>query len=169
MKTLTTMTTGRTRVDLAVRAFSVEITATTVIPVAVDRVWAVLADTEAYPQWNPFIRSLTGDLRAGARLRAVLQPADRPQTMRPRVVEATTGRGFTWLGHVVVPGILDGRHRFTVDPAADGTTRLIQHERLSGLLVPFFRRMLTADTPRAFAAMNDALAVRATAVQPDVT
>jgi hypothetical protein len=162
-----TMTTGTTRVDLTVRSFSVEITATTSVPAPAHQVWAVLADTSSYPQWNPFVRRLTGDLHSGARLEVVLQPADRPQTMRPRVVQADVGRGFTWLGHVLVPGVLDGRHTFTVDPVDEASAVLLQHERLSGLLVPFFRRMLTEDTPRAFAALNDALAARVAVMRPD--
>jgi hypothetical protein len=164
----TTMTTGTTRVDLAVRSFSVEITAITSIPAPAQQVWAVLADTGRYPQWNPFVRRLTGDLRAGARLEVVLQPADRPQTMRPQVVHVSAGRSFTWLGHVLVPGVLDGRHTFTVDPVDDRSAVLVQHERLSGLLVPIFRKMLVEDSPRAFAALNDALAARIAASHPEI-
>lgn len=142
-------------------AFAVRITATTRIAASPDAVWAVLTDTSAYPDWNPFVRRLDGDLRVGNRLCVDLKPGDSaPTTMKPTVVEVEPGRSFTWLGHVGVPGLLDGRHTFTVDPALDGTSVLVQAERLSGALTPLFRRMLTVDTPAAFEAANDALAAR---------
>jgi hypothetical protein len=161
-----TSTTGRTRLEVQVTMWSVEITATTPIGAAAEQVWEALADTDRYPEWNPFVRSLSGHLAVGGRLQAVLQPADKPQKMRPRLVEVTPGRSFTWLGHVVMPGVLDGRHHFAVRAMAEDRTSLVQRERLTGLLVPAFRSMLTGDTPRAFAAMNDALAARAEAPGP---
>jgi uncharacterized protein YndB with AHSA1/START domain len=39
-----------------------------------DAVWAVLADTGAYPEWNPFVRRLSGELREGERLEAEIAP-----------------------------------------------------------------------------------------------
>lgn len=148
--------------DIRVRTtpFSVTITAET--PVAADAatVWRVLTDTVAYPSWNPFVRRLDGDLVEGSRLTVDLQPGEKITTLRPRVVDVQPGRSFSWLGHVGVPGLLDGRHTFSVEPDGDGT-RLVQLETLSGLLTPLFRRMLTTETPAAFEASNDALAARA--------
>lgn len=139
---------------------SVTITATTVIPAPREQVWAVLTDLGSYPDWNPFVRSFTGTLTQGSRITVALQPGeDPPRTMRPTLIDVQPGRSFTWLGRVALPGVLDGRHTFTVDPHADGCL-LTQHERLSGLLVPAFTRLLTQDTPRAFVALNDALAAR---------
>jgi hypothetical protein len=80
--------------------------------------------------------------------------------MRPTVVGLEPGRSFSWLGRVGLPGVLDGRHRFSVEDDGRASV-LVQHEVLSGLLVPAFRRMLTVDTPAAFASLNDALADRA--------
>ena len=33
-----------------------------------ERVWAVLTDFDSYPKWNPFIHSISGDLRVGGHL-----------------------------------------------------------------------------------------------------
>jgi uncharacterized protein YndB with AHSA1/START domain len=38
------------------------------IDAPVDRVWAVLRDTAAYAEWNPFICTLEGALQPGSRL-----------------------------------------------------------------------------------------------------
>ena len=151
---------SRTSVDVVRSALAVEITAVTQLPVAPGDVWAVLADTATWAEWNPFVRSFDGTLREGEQVSVRLQPGpDEPRTMRPRLVSVEDGHGFTWLGRVGVPGVLDGRHSFAVEPV-DGGTRFRHHERLSGLLVPAFRPLLTEQTPRAFVAMNEALADR---------
>lgn len=151
-----------TTIEVTRHRFSVEITAATEIDATPERVWAVLTDTAAYPTWNPFLRRLEGSLEVGRTLTVEFRPREdaEPRTMTPRVVDVEPGRRFAWLGRIAVPGVLDGRHTFTVEPTPGGGSRFVQHERLSGLLVPFFRRLLTVDTPRGFAAMNDALATR---------
>lgn len=152
----------RTQVDRS--AFAVTITATTHIAASAERVWAVLTDTDSYPEWNPFVRRLDGDLTVGSKLSVDLQPNEKkPTTMRPKVVAVEPGKSFTWLGHVGIPGVLDGRHTFTVTAQSDGGCVLVQHEKLSGMLTPLFRSMLETDTPAAFVASNDALAARALA------
>lgn len=149
-----------TDVQVQSSPFAVAITATTSVAADAAQVWSVLTDTAAYPQSNPFVRRLDGDLVVGSRLTVVLQPGEKPTTLRPQVVAVQPGGSFTWLGHIGVPGLFDGRHTFTVEPDGEGA-RLVQHETLSGALVPLFRRMLTTDTPAAFVASNDALAARA--------
>jgi hypothetical protein len=81
-------------------------------------------------------------------------PADRVVAVRP-------GRSFTWSGHVALPGLLDGRHTFTVTADADDRSTLVQHERLSGVLTPLLRRKLVHDLPPAFVAANAAVAAQA--------
>jgi hypothetical protein len=150
-----------TKVEVEAGTFAVTITATTRIAAPPQRVWQVLTDTASYPEWSRFVRRLEGRLEVGQQLTVDLQPgAKKPQTMKPRVVDLQPGRSFTWLGHVGVNGLLDGRHTFTVEPA-EGGSLLVQHERLSGVLTPLFRSMLTRDTPNAFQAFNEALAARA--------
>lgn len=155
---MTTMATTTT--DVQSTAFAVEISAVTAIDAPPARVWEVLADTAAYPEWNPFVRALRGPLVEGGRIEVELQlPGRKLQTLTPQLVAVEPGRSFTWVGHVGPTGVFDGRHSFTVE--ADGAgSRLVHAERLSGLLVPAFRGMLTGATPAAFVAMNDALRER---------
>lgn len=126
-----------------------------------ERVWAILTDFGAYPEWNPFIPSIEGDAREGAALNVrIAPPGGRAMTFKPRVTAAEQERLLRWLGRLGLPGLLDGEHSFRLDPAGAGRTRFVQSERFSGLLVRFFAKTL-AQTERGFAQMNEALKRRA--------
>lgn len=137
------------------------IAVTTEIKAPVEAVWAELTNTEAFPSWNPFM-SLAGPLEVGARLEVrIAPPGGRPMTFRPTVTAFEAGRRLEWLGRLVLPGIFDGRHEFTLEPVAGGT-RLTQAETFTGILVPLTASTL-AKTEEGFRAMNEALRARATA------
>ena len=64
------------------------------IAVSPGRVWSILMDFPAYPQWNPFIRSLSGVAKPGEKRRATIQPEERrAMTFRPRVLKAANQQG----------------------------------------------------------------------------
>jgi hypothetical protein len=126
-----------------------------------EEVWAVLADLPAHAEWNPFITSFEGELRPGAKLRVRLQPdGGKATTFRPTVVAAEPGRELRWLGHVLMPGIFDGEHRFLIEESATGRVRVTQSERFRGLLVPLLWGKLEDGTSKGFRALNEALAGR---------
>jgi hypothetical protein len=120
-------------------------------------VWSHLLDLAAYPDWNPFILEASGVPEVGRRLWLRLQPpGSRGITIRPTVTAVTTPSVFEWLGHLVVPGLLDGRHRCELFLTPAGT-HLVQSESFSGLLVRLLRRSLDGSTLAGFEAMNAAL------------
>ena len=124
--------------------------------------WQLLVDLGAYREWNPFIVTADGTVEEGGRLTLRMQPVGaRGITLRPTVLEATPGRRLRWLGRLGMPGIFDAEHDFTLEPRADGGTRLTQSERFRGLLVPFMAASLDRHTLPAFVAMNAALKLRA--------
>ncbi len=126
-----------------------------------ERVWEVLTDLAAYPEWNPFIVRADGAVRPGRRLTLRMQPVGgRVMTVRPWLRAVTVNRELRWSGTLGAPGLLDAEHTFTLQPLAGGT-RLIQSETFRGVLVPFVARTLDRTTLPAFVAMNEALARRA--------
>lgn len=133
-----------------------------VIPAPPDAVWQVLAETERYDEWNPFMTQLSGRLAVGERLAVTIHPGGRSMTFRPTVLAIEEGTFVRWRGRLGVPGIFDGEHELRLVPLPDGGTRLVQREVFSGLLVPVMRRVLD-DTEPGFAAMNAALRDRAVA------
>jgi hypothetical protein len=132
-----------------------------------DRVWEVLTDFAAYPDWNPFITQARGTARVGERLTNRMQPVGgRGVTFRPTVLQADPGRRLRWLGRLVAPGIFDGEHTFTIERLGDGGVRLVQEERFRGLLVPLMARSLDRRTLPGFELMNRALKRRAERPRP---
>ena len=121
-------------------------------------VWAVLEDTAAYPDWNPFVVALEGELAAGRKLAVTIRPpGGRGITLKPTVLEVEPGISLRWLGRLGVPRIFDGEHSFTLEPIDGGRrTRFVHGERFRGVLVPFVGSLLRR-TEAGFVAMNEAL------------
>lgn len=126
------------------------------------QVWQLLTDFASFPEWNPLIRRANGEARAGAQLEVHIQPPGaRGMTFRPAVLKAEPNRELRWLGRLILPGLFDGEHIFTIEPLGENHVRFVQREVFTGLLVPLFARGLDTDTRRGFEAMNRALKARA--------
>jgi hypothetical protein len=127
-----------------------------------ERVWEVLTDFAAYPEWNPFIVRASGAVAPGERLTVRMQPAGgRAMTFRPTVLEAAPQQRLRWIGRVLFPGVFDGEHSFTIEPLGQGSVRLTQQEEFRGVLVPLLARSLDRRTLPAFEQMNQGLKRRA--------
>jgi hypothetical protein len=127
-----------------------------------ERVWEVLTDFAAYPDWNPFIVQAGGRAVPGSRLELRMRlPGRRPTTFRPQVLEAEPARRLRWLGQLLVPGLFDGEHRFTIEPAGPGRARVTQQETFRGLLAPLLLAFIAGPTLEGFRQMNRALQARA--------
>ncbi len=120
-----------------------------------EKVWSVLTDFDDYPNWNPFIRSLTGQVKPGSTITARLEPPEASgMTIRPRVLAFETNRELRWRGHLLVPGLFDGEHSFILLDNGNGTTTLKHSELFNGMLVPLFRKLLEVNTTNGFHQMN---------------
>ncbi len=135
-----------------------------IIEASPERVWELLTDFGSYPQWNPFIRNISGLPASGERLEVRLEPpGGRGMTFKPKVLNAEPNRELRWLGSLLVPGLFDGEHSFAIDPLGENRVRFVQREEFKGVLVPLFARSLDTNTQRGFEQMNRALKERAEA------
>ena len=125
------------------------------------RVWALLTDFALMPSWNPFIKSISGNLAQGARLAVhIVPPGSSGMHFKPTVLSVRPEQELRWLGHLLVPGIFDGEHYFVLEPIGEKQTRLTHGEKFSGLLVGLLGSTLAA-TSAGFKAMNTALKQKA--------
>jgi hypothetical protein len=123
-------------------------------------VWAVLADIEHWPQWNPFAKA-SGRLAIGETLKVEIRPPGKsPMTFRPTVVTLDPGVELRWLGHLGVPGLFDGEHGFRIESEGDRRCRFQHFEIFKGILAGPILWLAGDATRRGFEAMNLALKAR---------
>ena len=126
-----------------------------------ENVWALITDFKSFPDWNPFIRAASGDIKVGARLKIFIQPSgSRGMTFKPVVQKVEPNRELRWLGRLFLPWLFDGEHALIIEPSEESYVRFTQREKFTGLLVPFARSLLSG-TARGFEEMNHALKQRA--------
>jgi len=133
-----------------------EITTEVQIAATSSQVWEVLTDFDSYSEWNPFIKSITGEVKVGNTIKAELGG----MTFKPEVLVYEENKEFKWIGKLLFKGLFDGEHRFQLMDNSDGTTTFIQSEKFSGLLVRLFAKKLDRETKGDFVAMNEALKKR---------
>lgn len=127
-----------------------------------ERVWHVLTDFASFPQWNPFIRRASGEIKKGAKLEVNVQPTGaRGVNFRPTVLNVESNRELRLLARLWIPGLFDGEHILTIEQLGENRVRFVQRVIYRGILVPFFSRNLDKDIRRGLDEMNKALKVRA--------
>jgi len=125
-----------------------------------EEAWRVLLDFGSYAEWNPFLRRIDGDPRQGGQLRVEMElPPGKKRVFRPRVTVLTEGEELRWLGHLVVPGLLDGEHAFVLESFRPERVRFFQREIFRGAFVPAVRGRRD-EIEAAFHRMNVALKAR---------
>ena len=122
-----------------------------------EKIWQLLTDFKDYSKWNPFIISIEGNLEPGNQLRVQLND----MVFKPKVKSYKKNQRFSWLGHLLFPGIFDGRHSFQLIKEKDKSTSFIHKEEFSGILPLLMRKSFFEKVEKDFKAMNEALKIEA--------
>lgn len=121
-------------------------------------VWDVLSAIDTWSEWNPVIGGVTlrGPLREGTpgRLMLLLPPPVGRRTLAVRLVTVRPQRELAWKGGV--PGVVQGRHGFRLEPT-DAGTRLVHTEVFSGVLAPGLVRVLRGQLGKGYRRLNQGL------------
>ena len=140
----------------------VEVETEVMIEASTQRVWEILTDAQRYPQWNPYIRELHGELvpDAGLRFRfsflgGITLPA------RARVMVVRVDRELRWAGHFLRDELFRAEHYHFLEPMSESRVRLRHGERFSGTLAAVLSPFLRAWAPGRYRAANLALKQRA--------
>lgn len=123
----------------------------------VSTVWNVLMNFENYPNWNPFIKNISGEKASGKRITVSIKPPDaNGMTFKPVILKLDTDKEFRWRGTLGIKGIFDGEHFFILERVTDDKTKFIHGEKFSGVLVALMSQTLNK-TKKGFEFMNEAI------------
>lgn len=122
------------------------------------KVWKILTDFESYPDWNPFIKSIQGQVEQGLIITARIEPPDsKGMTFKPIILVREEYHELKWLGKLLFKGLFDGEHQFLITDNGDGTVIFEQNEHFTGILVGLFAKNLNQNTKKGFIGMNEKL------------
>ena len=132
-----------------------------VVNAPVEKVWNILMDHGSYPQWNPFIKNISGNPDVGSQIAVTIQsPGNSPMDFAPTVLVNKTNQEFRWIGKLGIKGVFDGEHYFTLEQVGPNQTKFVHGENFTGLLSGIFMMMIREDTEKGFVLMNNALKQR---------
>ncbi len=130
------------------------------IPASPEVIWDILADTDAYPEWNPYHVRVEGKMKIGEKLVVHIEkPNGTALSVSPHLMEYARGTSLVWGGGPT--GIFRGVHRFDLEALSPTCTRLHHTEVFSGLFISFAD--LDAIEP-GYELMNEALRDRVAAL-----
>ncbi|SNR16361.1 SRPBCC domain-containing protein [Tenacibaculum jejuense] len=118
-----------------------------------EKIWKTLLDFDAYPQWNPFISSISGVAEIGNTLEVQIES----MKFKPVVLESIPSTELRWIGKLLFKGLFDGEHRFFLKDNKDGSTTFTQSEKFKGVLVPLFSKKINTEIKNGFINMNKSL------------
>ncbi|MCS6904953.1 MAG: SRPBCC domain-containing protein [Bacteroidia bacterium] len=106
------------------------------LPQPIEKVWEVLTDFEKYPQWNPYIRKVTGKFAVNETLWVQIgYPFVVPFYIAPQVIAISPPYSFSWGGKFLLPGLLDGLFLVVLYPLEPKLTRVVLKEQLEGIFL----------------------------------
>lgn len=123
-----------------------------------ERIWDILCDFHAYPNWNPFIVKISGKAKLGARILFAARMSGIKLHIVARIRAFEKNRCLSWGGPASpwIKRIVGAEHYLIIEELKPGHCRVIHGERMFGLLPNFAWPMIKRSRP-AYIAMNQAL------------
>lgn len=107
-------------------------------------IWDLLTDAAGYPDWNPAVIKIDGEIREGERIRltSIVNP-DREFKLTVSDVQAP--HRMVWSDGMPL-GLFKGVRTYEVTPNGDGTSEFSMEEVFSGLMEPLISKSIPDQT-----------------------
>jgi hypothetical protein len=123
-------------------------------------VWNALVDFPRYPEWNPFLLKITGEARAGTKIRFWFElPRGFRAPACARILTVEPEKELRWAGGL--RGVLRAEHYMLIESLDDSRVRFRHGEIFTGVLTPLIWLVLASSGPPVYEDTNVALKRRA--------
>lgn len=120
-----------------------------------EKVWEVLTDMKTYPEWNPTMQLIEGDVKEGGKVTyQFTQDANTVSNIGAKVLEIIPNQLLNQKGGI--PAVLTFNHKYILEPAG-ATTVVTIHEDYKGIGVHFWN---PEPVEKAYQRLNKALKTR---------
>jgi hypothetical protein len=124
-----------------------------------EKVWAILTDASGYPEWNPAVDRVEGEIAPGRKIKLFV-PISPGRAFPLTVAEFDPPHRMVWTGGMPL-GLFRGVRTFTLTPpGADGATEFRMREEFTGVMLPLIWGSMP-DFTQAFVQFAEALKQRA--------
>jgi hypothetical protein len=104
-----------------------------------EKIWAILTDAPAYPQWDSGVQKVEGTIAPGEKIKVVSE-ANPGRAFPVKVTQFEPARSMTWSGGMPL-GLFKGVRTFTLSPEGEATRFTMREEYTGPLLGMIWRSM----------------------------
>jgi hypothetical protein len=125
------------------------------------RVWEVLADFPDYPDWNPFILEVQGEVRQDSMIKYRFEfPRGIRIWAAANILRFEPDKELRWAAHFLTPGTFNGEHYFLIEPVSAASVVFHHGEIFSGVTLSVIRPLLSIYGMPIYQRLNRALKQR---------
>lgn len=129
-----------------------------IINCSLETLWNELVNFSEYPNWNPIVGDLKGELKVGNTISTFIVPLNK--TYFPKLLVCTPHIELTWQGVRGAKWLMAGKHYYRMEKITDNETKLYHGEYFTGLLSPLISNRLLDKMRLAFLHHNELLKQR---------
>lgn len=119
-----------------------------VIHAPIESLRDALINFASYPQWNPLVGRLNGDIHTGGQIQLFIKPLKRGFTATLELVESN--RKLSWVGTQIASWFISGEHYYRLEAFDNGSTRSLYGENFRGFKSAFISGSFRARMVEAF-------------------
>ncbi len=105
-----------------------------------ERIWGLLTDASAYPEWNPAVLKIEGKIAEGEKI-ALTSIVNPKREFKLNVADVDAPHSMVWWDGMPL-GLFKGVRTFRLTPQEDGTTEFFMEEVYSGLMAPLITKSI---------------------------